>query len=269
MTFRSNLPLHGKTVVLTRSQDQQSQARVLFEKFGARVLDLPALVIGPPSEWTSLDNALLDLKNFNWIIFSSANGVKAVEKRLQIIGSSIATKPKTLKIAAVGKKTAQSLKLFGVVPDFVPPQFVADSLIQHFPESANGLRILIPRVQTGGRDILAKEFDNGGACVVEVPAYESQCPKDFPSETARALQNYEVDAILFTSAKTAAHTAQLISTFFGAKWKNILLKVKLISIGPQTSNGCKKYFHRVDQEAIQHDLDGLVLACIKLLSDQP
>ena len=265
MKLEPSLPLTGKTVVITRSQDQQAEARVLFENQGARVLDLPALVIGPPDEWTPLDDALQDLENFHWIIFSSSNGVMAVEQRLQLIGTSLAVFSKSLKVAAVGRKTARLLESLDVITDFVPPKFSADSLIKHFPVSALGLRILIPRVQTGGRNLLFQELSSAGASVIEVPAYESQCPKEIPRDTLTELTKAKIDAILFTSAKTAAHTAHLIEEALGSDWKKILLGVKIISIGPQTSISCRKYFHRLDKEAIQYDLEGLLQACIKAI----
>ena len=261
-----DLPLKGKTVVLTRAQEQQGEAHVLFESKGARVLDLPALVIGPPKEWAALDNALADLENFDWIVFSSSNGVSAVEGRLQKISQTLANSSNNLKIAAVGRKTAISLKQIGVTPDFVPPKFVADSLIENFPLTEKELKILLPRVETGGRTLLAEAFVDAGMKVVEVAAYESSCPKTMPEDTAKAFLNREVDAITFTSGKTAAHAAKLMLKRFGDDWQSNLDQSHLISIGPQTSLSCKKYFHRVDQEADPHDLDGLVNACIDALS---
>ncbi|AAP99180.1 MULTISPECIES: uroporphyrinogen-III synthase [Prochlorococcus] len=263
MSIDPNLPLSGKTVVLTRSQDQQAEARILFEEQGAKVLDMPALVIGPPDDWTLLDKALLDLNNFDWIIFSSANGVKAVDERMKFAGSSLSNKPKNLNIAAMGRKTAEKLKLLNLIPDFVPPEFIADSFLKHFPLSRTSLRVLIPRVQTGGRTLLAETLSDAGASVMEVPAYESTCPKNIPIETVNAINNGKVDLIVFSSAKTAFHTSKLLQKFFGHKWKEILLEVKIISIGPQTSINCKKYFDRLDGEAIKHDLNGLVQACIQ------
>ncbi len=263
MNLEPTLPLTGKTIVITRSQDQQPEARALFEKQGARVLDLPALVIGPPDDWSPLDDALNDIQNFHWIIFSSSNGVMAVEQRLKLIGTSIALLPKALRVAAVGRKTASFLESLDVIPDFVPPKFSADSLIKHFPVSALGLRILIPRVQTGGRNLLSKELYSAGASVVEVPAYESQCPKEIPGDTLTELTKAKIDAILFTSAKTAAHTAHLIEEALGSDWEKILLGVKIISIGPQTSISCRKCFNRLDKEATQYDLEGLLQACIQ------
>ena len=170
--------------------------------------------------------------------------------------------PKGLRIAVVGRKTAQTLHQLGVSADFTPPAYVADSLIDNFPVSGFGLKMLIPRVQTGGRTLLAEAFGKVGAKVIEVAAYESSCPKDMPEQTAMAFLKKEINAIVFTSGKTAINTAQLMNRRFGANWKTNLDRVKLISIGPQTSISCRKCFQRVDQEANPHDLDGLINASI-------
>ena len=138
--------LQNRTVVVTRAAEQQGEARRLLESEGARVLDLPALVIGPPDDWGPLDDALEELEDFHWLVVSSANGVQAVEQRLQRRGSGLARRPETLKLAAVGRKTAALLEDLGAPADFVPPRFVADSLIEHFPVSGFGLRMLLPRV---------------------------------------------------------------------------------------------------------------------------
>ena len=184
-------PLQSRTVVVTRAADQQGAARQLLEQRGATVLDLPALVIGPPDHWGPLDDALEDLESFHWLVFSSANGVQAVEQRLQRLGRCLARRPASLKIAAVGRKTAQVLDDLGAAADFVPPSFVADSLIDHFPVSGWGLKMLLPRVQSGGRTLLADAFGEAGVRVVEVAAYESGCPATMPEPTATALEGGE------------------------------------------------------------------------------
>ncbi len=266
MNISLGLPLSARTVVITRSQEQQGEATALFKAQGAKVLDLPALVIGPPDTWHPLDQSLTELAVFDWLIFSSSNGVNALEERLNRLGDTLANRANNVKVAAVGQKTAFTLEKLGVIANFVPPNFVADSLIQHFPDSPRGLKILIPRVQTGGRPVLSEAFRKAGALVVEVAAYESSCPEVIPEVTASAFLNNEVDAIAFTSGKTAMHTAQLFSKRFGEDWKLYLKHVNLISIGPQTSKTCKKYFSRVDQEADPHDLNGLIVACIHSFS---
>lgn len=262
------LPLQGRTIAVTRAEQQLGEARRLFEQAGATVLDLPALVIGPPDEWGPLDDALAELEDFHWLVLSSSNGVNAVEERLQRQGGSLAGRPRSLKIAAVGRKTAARLEALGAPADFVPPQFVADSLIDHFPVSGWGLRLLLPRVQSGGRTVLAEAFGEAGARVVEVAAYESRCPDNLPAATAAALAEGSVDAITFSSGKTVQHTAQLLEQQFGASWQEPLQGVALVSIGPQTSHTCQAVLGRVDAEAKPHDLDGLVAACAKALASR-
>ena len=258
--------MQNRTVVVTRAADQQGEARRMLETQGAHVLDLPALVIGPPDDWGPLDDALSELEDFHWLVVSSANGVQAVEQRLLRRGSSLLRRPANLRIAAVGRKTARALEELGAAADFVPPSFVADSLIEHFPVSGYGLRMLLPRVQSGGRTVLAEAFGDAGVRVVEVAAYESRCPDSMPDCTADALAAERVDAVLFSSGKTAAHTAQLLLQRFGQGWPERLTSTKIVSIGPQTSRSCREWFGRVDAEADPHDLEGLVDACCLLLS---
>jgi uroporphyrinogen-III synthase len=259
-------PLQGHTIAVTRAEQQLGEARRLFERAGAAVLDLPALVIGPPDAWGPLDDALAELEEFHWLVFSSTNGVEAVEQRLRRQGSSLAGRPATLKIAAVGRKTAALLEDLGAPADFVPPAFVADSLIEHFPVSGWGLRLLLPRVQSGGRTLLAEAFGEAGARVVEVAAYESRCPNALPEATAAALAAGRVNAITFSSGKTVRHTAQLLERQFGADWRQRLEHVALVSIGPQTSRACRELLGRVDAEASPYDLEGLVQACTEALT---
>lgn len=259
-------PLQQRCVVVTRAASQLGEARRLFEAAGARVLDLPALVIGPPDSWGPLDDALAELEDFHWLVFSSANGVEAVEARLERIGSNLADRPRGVKIAAVGASTASRLERLGTPADFVPPAFVADSLIEHFPVSGWGLRLLLPRVQSGGRTILGDAFAAAGARVVEVPAYESRCPQELPLATAAALRAGQVDALTFSSGKTVQHTCALLQHSFGGAWQEVLEGVALISIGPQTSARCLELLGRVDAEADPHDLQGLVRACVAGIS---
>jgi len=262
-------PLQGRRIGVTRAEQQLGQARTLFEQAGATVVDLPALVLGPPDDWGPLDDALAELEDFHWLVVSSANGVEAVQARLQRRGRSLAHRPPTLRIAAVGRKTAAVLNDLGAPADFIPPAFVADSLIEHFPMSAWGLRLLLPRVQSGGRTVLAEAFAAAGARVVEVAAYETRCPTSLPTGALLALERGQLEAITFSSGKTVRHTAQLLEQSFGAGWREQLAAVKVVSIGPQTSEHCQHLLGRVDAEADPHDLEGLVAACARALAPAP
>lgn len=265
----SDLPppsLGGCTIAVTRAERQLGAARRLFEQAGARVVDLPALVVGPPEDWGPLDEALADLPHFHWLLFSSANGVEAVGERLRRRGADLARLPKGLRIAAVGRRTAERLDELGVRADFVPSRFLADALIEEFPVSAWGLHLLLPRVQSGGRTLLAEAFRSAGARVVEVPAYETRCPDGLPSEAVQVLERGTLQAITFSSGKTVRHCAQLLEGAFGDRWRQVLAGVKVISIGPQTSQPCLELLGRVDAEADPHDLEGLVGACVRALT---
>jgi len=265
-----SLPLQGRCIGVTRAESQAGAARRLFEAAGATVIDLPALVVTPPSTWGPLDDALAELDSFHWMVISSSNGADAVEARLRRQGRSLAHRPASLKIAAVGRKTAQQLDALGSPADFVPPAFVADSLIEHFPCSAWGLRLLIPRVESGGRTVLADAFGEAGARVVEVAAYDTACPAGLPSAAVAAVNEGRIDALTFSSAKTVRHTVSLLQAAFGDGWSDLVRHTAMVSIGPQTSQACRALLGRVDTEAMPHDLDGLVAATISALRpDRP
>ena len=235
-------PLFEKNIVITRSKENISKVKKIFEEKGATIFDLPALIIEYPDNLDPLDNALKEIHQFHWIIFSSSNGIKFVENRLRDNGLSLKDFSKSLKIAVVGKKTSETLNQLGVKADYIPPDFIAESLITNFPVSAYGLRVLLPRVQSGGRSYIAEEFTNSGAHVLEVAAYESKCPKSIPTETVKAFNSNNIDAIIFSSGKTVINSAYLLEKEFGKEWLTIFKDIKLFSIGPQTSLVCKKIF---------------------------
>ncbi len=247
-------PLFGQTVLVTRSAEQSGQFSELLTAQGARVVEMPTLTIGPPSSWQALDQALAELPRFQWLVLTSANAVNACFERLDHLGWD-ARALAGLQIAVVGQKTAQVLRAGGLKPDFVPPDFVADSLVANFPAPLSGLRLLFPRVETGGREVLVAEFSQAGAQVVAVPAYQSGCPARAAPEAVAALQAGEVDFITFASSKTVRHFVQLLAAY---DWRAWLATVKIASIGPQTSKTCVELLGRVDLEATEYTLEGLV-----------
>ncbi|TAD76427.1 MAG: uroporphyrinogen-III C-methyltransferase [Oscillatoriales cyanobacterium] len=249
--------LAGQTILVTRSLAQSGSFSQRLQAAGAQVMEVPALEIGPPSSWAALDQAIAQLSQFHWLILTSANGVEAFFGRLQAAGRD-ARVLAGCQIAVVGKKTAQTLSQFGLQPDFVPPDFVADALVAHFPEDPSDRRILFPRVETGGRDLLVKEFTDRGAEVVEVAAYESRCPKSLTPEAIALLRSGQVSVVTFASSKTVKNFATLLARSGLAI--DCLAKTQLASIGPQTSDACREQFDRVDIEATEYTLEGLAEA---------
>ena len=252
------LPLINKNIVITRSKDQISDVKNIFEKKGAKIFDLPALIIKYPDDLGPLDDALNQINQFHWIIFTSSNGIRFVEGRLRDKGLCLKDCSKNLKIAVVGEKTSQTLKELGIEADYIPPDFIAESLVINFPVSGYGLKILIPKVQSGGRNFIAEQFRNSGAYVLEVSAYDSKCPNSIPLETVKALQKKSIDAIIFSSGKTVRNSAYLLNKEFGKNWLKFFKDIKIFSIGPQTSKACKEIFGRVDKQASKFSFEGLL-----------
>ena len=257
-----NLPLDKKNIVITRAKDRISDVKDLFSKQGAKIFDLPALLIDYPDDLRPLDNILLDISKFQWIIFSSSNGIHYLEKRLIDKGKSLRDYSGKIKFAVVGKKTSQFLNSLGIEADFIPPNFVAESLLENFPFSKTKERILLPRVQSGGRNIIAEKLREMGAIVDEVATYESKCPMTMPKETEKAFQDGIIDAILFSSGKTVFNTAFLLEKYLGDEWLSIIENIHLLTIGPQTSIACNKVFKRVSKQADNYTFEGLLEASI-------
>ncbi len=248
--------LGGKTVLVTRASGQASAFSEMLRSRGAQVLEMPTLEIVPPSSWVELDREIDRLNDFDWLILTSTNAVDAFFSRLQQAGKDSRALA-GIKIAVVGQKTAQSLEQHGIKPDLIPPAFIADALVSNFPESPAGKRILFPRVETGGREVLVKELTNLGSIIVEVAAYQSQCPVSIDPSVSVALQQQQIDIITFASSKTVKHFCQLIGTSLSLGWQE---KVCIASIGPQTSATCKELLGKVDIEATEYTLPGLVAA---------
>ena len=262
-----NLPTHTlsqhtlsqHTILVTRSAEQSPTFTNLLCDRGATVLEMPTLEITPPSTWDALDQAIQNFEHYDWLILTSANAVDYFFDRWTALKQHTDAIAK-IKIAVVGKKTAKFLNQRGYEPHFTPPDFVADSLIEHFPESLTGQHILFPRVESGGREVLVQTFTQAGAIVTEVAAYQSGCPKGADSIAIAALQNRDITIVTFASSKTVKHFVQLISQALGETWQDLLTEVTIASIGPQTSKTCQELFGRVEIEATEYTLEGLVEA---------
>lgn len=255
--------LNNIGILVTRAGQQSNRFSNLLQSYGARVVEMSALEIGAPSSWESLDRQLSLLSSFQWLVLTSVNGVEAVLDRChQSQGRSLLELKQQgpFKIAVVGQKTAEALLQADIGIDFSPNEFVADALVAQFPDPLSGLRILFPRVETGGRDVIVREFCDRGATVIEVPAYESRCPAQIDPLALAALQTDQIQVITFASSKTVRHFLRLVEQ--AGLDRQDLAAVRLASIGPQTSATCHELFGRVDIEAHTYTLDGLTEAIV-------
>ncbi len=259
----NSLPLTGKRILVTRAIDGSKIFRELLQSQGAIVLEMPALEITEPSSWQQLDQAIANLDHFDWLIFTSANAVEYFLGRLGKLSKDLRSLA-CLQIAVVGKKTAEYLTSKGIKPDFIPPDYIADALVEHFPVILQGKKILFPRVETGGRDVLVRDLTSQGAEVTEVAAYQSKSPGNMPEPVKEALLAREIDIITFASSKTVANSYHLFEqNLSNSSLLELLDRVCLASIGPETSNATQKYFGRIDIQAKEYTLEGLLSALVQ------
>ena len=255
-------PLFGKKVLITRSRSQASRLRTLLEEQGAEALELPSIEIAPLKEYTELDRVLaqygllpLDtpfgtISKF-WVIFSSANAVDAVFARLDNYGQDSRVFADST-IGAIGPATAAALIRRGINADFVPATSVSEAVVAELAgRDWYGVPVLLPGADIG-RDVLAKGLGDLGARIERVDAYRTVTPED-AAPNARQLLAQGVDVITFTSSSTVRN---LVSILDGDK---SLLEPSLIAcIGPVTAGTARELGLRVDLEADEHTVEGLV-----------
>ena len=236
--------LFGKKIVVTRTRQQASKLSMQLENLGAEVIEYPTIKIAAPSDnFKSLDAAISNIKNFAWIIFTSANGVENFFERLKLFKLD-ARALSNSKIAVIGSATAEKLSNFGIIADIIPEKFCAESLIDALKNSVAGKNILIARAEVA-REILPLELEKFGANVTIAAAY-----KTVPAD-AEKINFAEVDLITFTSSST-------VENFVKAAGIEILQKVKTAAIGTITAQTLKNFGVTADIIAKEFTIAGLV-----------
>jgi uroporphyrinogen III methyltransferase / synthase len=230
-------PLEGRTVVVTRAAEQAAQFVGLLREAGARIIEAPAIVIAPPASWAPLDAALADPSRFTWVIFTSVNGVRMVDRRLRDLDRGWPSLG-AARVAAIGPATAAALDRHGVRVALVPDEYRAEGLVDRLRGVVGeGDRILLPRAaQT--RDVLVTELQRLGATVTEVPAYETRAAVAGAEALRAALARSAVDVVTFTSSSTARNFARLFTEDERRAW---LSGVTIASIGPVTAATAAEY----------------------------
>ena len=239
-----NKILFGKKILVTRTRTQASKLTRQLENLGADVVEFPTIKIAPPSDnFKILDAAISNIKNFEWLIFTSANGVEKFFERLKIAKLD-ARALSASKIAVIGSGTAEKLLGYNLIPDLIPAEFRAESLVDALKNSVRGKNILIARAEVA-RDILPTELKNFGANVTVAAAYKTVA--DTPPE----INFSEIDMATFTSSST-------VENFVAAAGVDALKKFKTAAIGTVTADTLKKFGVTADVIAKEFTITGLV-----------
>ena len=250
-------PLFGKRILVTRARSQASKLTAKLENLGAEVIEVPAITITDPVDlYAALDQAIGQLQDYHWVMFTSANGVKHFFARLLQAGKD-ARALGYAKIAAIGSATAAELKKYGLVADVVPGEYRAEGIIEamkgKLPPHA---KILLPRAEEA-REILPEKLREMGAEVDVVSAYRTVCAAADGEALTSELNEGRIDMVTFTSSSTVKNLVNIIGS------ADLLNGVKTACIGPVTADTAKSLGIEPDIIAKEYTIDGLVEAICK------
>ncbi len=225
------MPLFGKTIVVTRAEDQSASFIQALEDKGAEPFCFPVIRTVPPEDWAPLDRALGHLASYHGLIFTSVNGVRFFMQRLIETGGDI-RELRGVRVYAIGPQTALRVKELGIPVDVVPENFVAESLLDSLAAEGGlaGRRFLLPRAAVA-REILPDTLRKRGAHVDVVPAYQTLRTGVETDALRKRLEDGAIDAITFTSSSTVTNFLELA----GPSLRPLLADVKIACIGPITA----------------------------------
>jgi uroporphyrinogen III methyltransferase/synthase len=259
-------PLFGRRVVVTRARAQAGELSVELERFGADVLEFPTIEIHPPENFGPLDAAIRDLDSFDWLVFTSVNGVEAFVRRLAHQGLDLRAVPRGARVAAIGPATARRIREVGLRVDVVPKEFRAEALLEEVTgEALEGRRILIPRARVA-REILPEKLREAGAEVVVPPAYESVPSSEGKDGLAEKLEAGRIDCVTFTASSTVEN---FVKAFGAGAAARVLASSRVACIGPITADAARRHGIRVDVEAREYTIPGLIEAVVDLFAADP
>lgn len=248
--------LSGKRIVVTRPRDKAEELCQDLEACGALPILLPTIGIEPIEDNARLDTAIAQISNYDWIIFTSANGVVSFWQRLVKAGISSASLD-SLSIAAIGPATASALRARGFNVCCIPDEFVAERIIESMG-SVSGKRILLPRADIARKSVV-KDLETQGALVDDIAVYRTVAASADPSALAEVRRG--VDVVTFTSSSSVKN----FHAMFGGPPGGAVIAC----IGPITARTASELGYRVDVLAEDYTTAGLIHALEAHFNGQP
>lgn len=247
-------PLFGRRIIVTRAEGQASALTGPLEELGARVDEFPVIKFSPAPDTGPIDAAIASLAGFDWIVFTSANGVERFVLRLEQLGMDLRAMGGS-KLAAIGPKTARALLDLRLRVDYVPSEYVAEAVVEQFPADVRGRRVLIPRALEA-REELPAGLRERGAEVVVAPVYRTVMDDSRSAELRERLADGSVDVITFTSAST-------VRFFFEQIGGTVIPPRAVIAcIGPVTADAARARGLSPAVVADEYTIEGLVAAVV-------
>ena len=243
-------PLFGQRILVTRPITADDALRDRLREWGADVIESPVITIGPPPDWHPVDGVIDRLSDFDWVVFSSCNGVEFFLQRVLSRGRDMRALGRA-RLAAIGPGTAERLLHYQLRADVIPDEYRAESLAAALAEQVRGQQVLLIRASRG-REVLAETLTAHGACITQVVAYRSEDVASAPPEVLQRLQDGKIDWVTVTSSAIARSLVRL----FGESLRH----ARLASISPVTSATLRELSFSPDVEASPHDTIGLAEA---------
>jgi uroporphyrinogen III methyltransferase/synthase len=263
-TRKDNAPLLGQRIVITRARSQAHSLARAIEELGGEVIEFPTIEIQPAAGTASLDAAIENIERYDWLIFTSVNGVKLFFERVDRLNVD-RRKLAALQFAAIGPETGKCLASAGVKDCLVPVTYKAEGILAMLqPEALRGKRVLIPRA-ANAREVLPETLRRWGAQVDVIETYRAVMPKTDTAQLRDALQRCEIAMVTFTSSSTAANFARL---FDGRSLSEVLGETPIACIGPITENTVLELGGVAAVSAREFTIAGLVRAMVDYLSDK-
>ena len=250
-------PLAQTRILVGRARHQAGSLSSSLRSLGAAVIEIPFIEIRKPKSFEALDAALKNIKTYDWLILTSANGVEAMWDRLRKLRIP-RTKLKHLQIAAIGPATKKAIVKHGLKVKMVPEEYVAESVVKGLRDKVNGKRVVLMRAKVA-RDVIPEDLRAAGAHVEVVEAYETVVPEKSRTRLRALLKSARRPHIVtFTSSSTAKNFAELL----GNRKVPALDKVQFASIGPVTSATLRELQMPVAIEAREFTMGGLIRAIV-------
>jgi uroporphyrinogen III methyltransferase/synthase len=253
LDWYERLPLFGLRVLVTRPREQSGSFAAGLREAGAMVHEVPVIELLPPEDWAPADGAIERLKDYDWVAFTSANGVRAFCERVLEKGHD-ARAFGSARLCAIGPETARALEAYGLRADLVPDEYVAEEVVHALARLEPG-RVLIPRARVA-RDVLPAELRARGAEVDVVEVYRTEVPKHAGERLRELLP--QTDVVTFTSSSTVTNFVRLASPLPEG--------LKVACIGPITAQTAREQGLRVDVVAEEYTTEGLLRALIAYCS---
>lgn len=254
-------PLAGLSIAITRPVGQAEKLADAVRAHGGTPVLCPTIRVTEGEGRDGLRRALERLKEYQWVVFTSANGVASFWSSLEAAGAAL---PAKVRVAAIGPATARALQRRGVEPEVVPDEFVAEAvaetLIQRAGKRLAGQRILLPRA-AGAREVLPERLRAAGARVEVVAAYESVPDPEGIERLRGLLAREELDVVTFTAASTVRSFVESAGSYMG--------RAVVAAIGPITAAAARELGVGVDVVADRYTIEGLVAALCDYYRTRP